>query len=94
LNPGWVHRRKNTCPEVRYATHRLLKTDKQTKPNSTVCHARAIKNQQTKTPSTLYHAQTIKNWQTNTNSEIQHTPQRPTNLNQVTHKLLPTSPHK
>ncbi len=61
LNPGWVCRRKNTCPEVRYATHRLLKTDKQTKPNSTVCHARAIKNQQTKTPSTLYHAQTIKN---------------------------------
>ena len=26
LNPGWVHRRKNTYPEVRYATQGLLKT--------------------------------------------------------------------
>ena len=25
LNPGWVHRRINTYPEVRYATQGLLK---------------------------------------------------------------------
>ncbi|WP_178087287.1 hypothetical protein [Pseudomonas sp. C27(2019)] len=24
LNPGWVRRRKNTCPEVRYATQLLM----------------------------------------------------------------------
>ncbi|WP_178087288.1 hypothetical protein [Pseudomonas sp. C27(2019)] len=24
LNPGWVHRRKNTCPEVRFATQLLM----------------------------------------------------------------------
>ena len=38
LNPGWVRRRKNTCPEVRYATHRLLKTNEQA-PLNTLCHA-------------------------------------------------------
>ena len=38
LNPGWVRRRKNTYPEVRYATYRLLKTNEQT-PLNTLYHA-------------------------------------------------------
>ena len=59
LNPGWVHRRKNTYPEVRYATQELLKPTNS--PKNTLCHAQAIKNQQTNTPSTLSTTQTIKN---------------------------------
>ena len=51
LNPGWVRRRKNTYPEVRYATYKLLKADGQAPASD---YGMQVKNRRKKIPIPKY----------------------------------------